>query len=253
MEWRRVSDWKQTISLVELRDVPLSGLVTPHEQLRERFPRFAALVADAGLARVEPDVAQRLRAAGAVIYEVGYHRGSDGLLYAEIAGGRRQEQQVDVGALDYGEASDDERDVLHDDGVDAILRTLSEGVITERAVILAHHAPPLTDAPVPGDDKELSAIEALDPSQLPDVSEATIRRVAEALRTVKPPQLGPSLTPEQRRAYMRKAGVVGVLSLVVAVGGWIEGAPILGMLAALVAVLCATIVLLHAVALRQAR
>lgn len=253
MTWRRVADWKQTITLVELLDLPISRLVTPEAQLRDRFPRLAALVAETKLARVEPALAKRLQAAGATTYDVGYHRGSDGLMFAEVVRGQRSERQVDVNALDLGDLSgdtDDEADDLADDRVDALLRIFSEGRITERAVILAFHAPPATDAPAPLDEAALSAIDALAPAALPAVSEPFVARVAAALAVVKPPQLGPALPPERRRSYIRQAGVVGAIAGVAGIGGSLW-APVVGVLAAPVVVLCGAVIALHAVALRQ--
>ena len=253
MTWRRVSDWKHSITLVELRDLPIAGLVTPHEQLRERFPRFASVVAETGFARVEPDLAERLRAAGAHLYVVDYHRGVDCLSFGEIAGGRRGETLVDVSALDFGPLSDDELDAIRDDSVDALLQILSEGLVRERLVIVAFHAPPLTDTPEPLDEAELAAIEALDPALLPDASEATVDRVAQAYAAAQPAQYGPALTPEQRREFIRKAALVGVASLAVGLAGWRWVHPMILPLAAPVAVLCATVMAIHAIALRQGR
>ncbi|MGC4086412.1 MAG: hypothetical protein QM756_00665 [Polyangiaceae bacterium] len=256
MTWRRVSDWKQTITLVELQGLPIDGLVTPEEQLRERFPRLASWIAKTELARVEPDLADRLRAAGATTYDVGYHRVSDGLLFAEVARGGRDEVQVDVNSLDLGDLddfSDEVADTVSNDRVDALLRILSEGRVTERAVILAFHAPPLMSTPGPLDEAELSAIEALDPALLPDVSDEFVLRVSAALAATKPPQLGPSLTPEQRRTHMRKAGAVGSIAAIVGVSGWLWIHPLILVLATPVVVICGVIGSIYAVAIRQER
>lgn len=257
MTWRRVSDWKQTIALVDVRDLPFDGLSTPEMQLRERFPRLASWVAETALARVEPELAERIRAAGGVTYEVGYHRVSDGLLFAEVTRDHRYEEQVDVNALDLGELgepgelSDEELDSLSSDRVDALLSIVSEGQITERAVILASHAPPLTDTPGPLDQAELSAVEALDPAQLPRATEAFVDRVATAFAVMKPPEMTPLLTRKQRLSYMKKASVIGAIAAVAGIGGmlWV---PLLMVLAAPVVGLCAAIIALHAVALKHA-
>ncbi len=245
--------------LVDLRDPPIDGLVTPEAQLRDRFPRLASWVAETEFARVEPDLARRLQAAGATTYEVGYHRGVDGLMFAEAQRGQRHEEQVDMSSLGLDALTDEELDALTDeeldalanDRVDALLRIFSEGLVTERIAILAFHAPPLTDTPGPLDEAALSAIEALDPALLPDAPEPFVDRVAAALAVAKTPQFGPSLTPEQRRAYMRKAGVVGVVFFVAGVGGVLWVHPFIGVFALPVTVLCLVIVVLHAVALRQ--
>src|SRR5258706_7955866 len=86
--WRRVSDWKQTVTVVDLADVEPAflrahGLVRPDDRLRARFPRLARLAATTRFARVAPSLAKLLHAAGVATYEVGYHRGSDGMLFAD--------------------------------------------------------------------------------------------------------------------------------------------------------------------------
>jgi hypothetical protein len=74
--WRRVSDWKRTVRLVDLADVTdelakTHGLVRPQERLRERgFVRLAALVATTRLARVDDSLATELHEAGIATYQV---------------------------------------------------------------------------------------------------------------------------------------------------------------------------------------
>ena len=261
-EWRRVSDWKQTIALVDLADVDAKfmeahGLLPPEETLRPRFPRLARLAATTRFARVEPPIAKLLHEAGIATYEVGYHRGSDGLLFAEESGRGRRSRDVDIARLverlGDDENDDDAYDRLRRDAVDAVLRVLSEGLLTERAAIVAAAVPPLS-AQHEGDafEERLAESEGLDPGALPDVTAGLVERVASALSeiTASPaPPPGPELPPEVRRAYQRKAAIVGFAALTAALLG-LAYAPFVAVLALPVLALCLVIIALHAVALR---
>lgn len=249
--WRRVADWKRTITLVHLDDVALpAGWATPADRLEERFPRLATAVAASRFARVEAPEAKALRARGVPLYEVGYHRGSSGFLLADEHGGQRETVDLDAGALAAGVFPAEDDDAF-DDVVDALLRIHTEGLLTERAVILAAAAPALgPSAPLTADElTEAELAEALDPADLPHAPDATVDAVAAAL--ARPPDPDP-MRPEVRRAYMRKAGGIGALALAVGLVGLVT-TPVLTVLAGPVVVLCAFIVTVHALALRGRR
>lgn len=222
--------------------------MTPEAQLRERFPRLASLVASTKVARVEHALAKRLRAAGAVTYEVGYRGKTEELTFVRIERGRRYEEHVDMNSLDLGDSPEEELETVVEDRVDAVLRILSQGLVTERAVILAFHAPPLTDAPRRLDVRALSAVEALDPTLLPDAPEPFVHRVKEALAAV-----APSFTPEQLRTYIRNASVVGAIASLIGLGGWLWVHPFIAGITAPVIVICLIVASMYALELRQVR
>lgn len=249
--WRRVADWKRTITLVHLGDLDLpAGWATPADRLGDRFPRLAAAVTAARFARVEEPGARVLRSRGVPLYEVGSHRGSSGFFLADDAGGERDTVDLDAGALAAGIFPADD-DAAFDDVVDALLRIHTEGLLTERAVILAAAAPALGPAaPLTADElAEAGIAEALDPADLPHAPDATVDAVAAALAS--PPAPDP-MPPEVRRAYIRKAGGIGVLAVVVGLVG-LATSPLLTVFASPVVVLCALLVTIHALALRGHR
>jgi len=260
VHWRRVSDWKQAIVLVDLADVEPAilaalDLVRPEGRLRARFPGLARLVASTRFVQVDRPLAKRLHEAGVSTYEVGYHRVSDGLFFAEESRDGRRTRDVDiarlVGELVGDRDDDDAWSRTSDDAVDAALRVISDGLLTERAVIVAAVVPSLSAR---GDDEEesLSDYETLGSSELPDVAPELVDRVATALSAIaaSPRSLhGPALLPEARRAYQRKAAVVAVAALAVALLGWAY-APWLAVFALPVLVLCGIVIAIHAFALR---
>ncbi len=245
--WRRIADWtKCSVTLVELREISSLGLVTPEAQLRERFPRLASWVAATKVARLEGSMKRRLRDAGVVIYEVEYRSKSEELTFVRNERGRRQVKSVDINALDLGDIDDGSEDVVFD-CVDGLLRVFSDGLVTERAVILALAAPPLADRPRRLRDAKYERLEALDPALLPDVEESFVQRVREALTIA----LMPSYTTEQLRAYIRNALVVGALASAVALGGWLWVHPVIAALAAPVILVCSIVASMYALELRQ--
>lgn len=265
--WRRVSDWKVSVRLVDVTDVDAPflaehGLVLPAERLRARFPKLAELVESTRFARVDDALAKALHAAGVSTFVVGYHRGSDGMLFADETATDRRERDLDMGALvallDAAEERDDEDDEAHDgrrnDAVDAVLRILSEGVLTERAVIVAAAIPSLSkDDESDAMPEPLARIEGFDPALLPDVAPDLQERVAAALvelESTPRAMPGQQLSREARRAYQKKAAVVGLAGLVAALIGWLY-APMVTVFAVPVVVLAATVIVLHEVALRR--
>ena len=262
-QWRRVSDWKASVKLVWTEQVgpevlAAEGWVTPAGQLRGLWPGLAALAEEHGFARVEDEVAERLRAQGARIVEVGYHRVSDGYLYRELGPGLGTEAEVDAGALLAllrQDGTDDVRDDLAADLVDALLRIHSKGDLMERAVMVAAQLPPL--GPPRALDAEaveaLEALEALGPRGLPDASEAWVDEVAEALARLSPhPGPEPHLEESARRGYIKKASALGGAALLVAVASWTTW-PIVAVFAVPLATVCFVVVALHAAALAQER
>ncbi len=262
VEWRRVCDWKQTVLLVDLAEVTpefldLQGLVKPEERLGARFPRLARLVASTRYVRVERALARLLHQAGVATFEVGYHRGSDGLSFAEASRFPRQSKDVDmaalVGCLTSDETDEDEYDRLRADAVDAVLRILSEGLLTERAVIVAALAPPLSSSTASGEaESSWQDFEALDARTLPDVEPEFVERVAAALSEIEarprmPPN--PALSPDVRRAYQRKALVMGLVALAAGLIGMMV-APVVAVFSVPVLAVCSIIVAIHAMALK---
>lgn len=259
---RRVADWKQTILVVLMEDLQPSlleahGLTPPAARLRPRAPRLAALAEGAQLARVGEESARLLRAEGVTVFEIGYHRGSDALSFTEIGPSWRDAQEVEMGPLltDLTDGADDDTyDRVREEAVDAVLRILSEGAITERALIVAALTPPL-DADAE-ESEALAELEALDPSRLPEVDPGLVDRVATHLarqlsRGPRPPS-GANLPPEARRAYQRKAAAVGLVALAALALG-VRYAPMLAAVSAPVVAVCAIVIAIHALALRQER
>lgn len=235
--WRRLADWKREVTLVHRGDLdaPLLarlGLVDPVERVD---PALAAALEASGWLRAGPVAARALRQAGVPTWTVGYHRGSDGLLVAEDGPGGHAERQVEAAALA------DEHDDL-DDVVDALVRILSEGALSEAAVLLAAAAPAL------GEDADVEP--GGDPADLPAASDALVDAVAARLAAYRPPRPGSDLSPAQRRAYQRQAALLGAVGLAL-VGAGLAFAPMLAALASPLVVLAAVILLLHEVALRQ--
>lgn len=263
--WRRLSDWKRTVRLVDLADVDefaqVHGLVRPEQRLRERgSTRLAELLATTRLVRVDASLATKLRDAGVWTYEVGYHRVSDGLMFAEETRFGREQRDVDMGLVVaelLGEdADDDEYDNVSADAVDALLRIFSEGLVTERAVLVAVAVPPLAEGSDHDDsdqELELEAYESLDPDELPDVSDSFVERVAAAFAaTDDSPRVavGPDLSPEARRSHQKKAAGVGFAALVAGVAGLVW-APMIAALVSPIIVLCLVVIALHEMVLRQ--
>lgn len=247
--WRRLSDWKHEVQLVHLDDLPpallaAEGLPDPVAQL-EALPHLAAALASTGFVRVDDEaLATRLRDAGVPTSEVAYHRGVDGLGYASD-GGRTE---IDVAQL--APLLDDDDDEAWSEVVDAVLRVLSEGLLTEAAVLLAAELPPLGHPLTPDDTERLGA---LDPDTLPRAPDDLLDRVADALprlETSSVPGPLPDLTPDQRRAYQRQALGVGLLALV-GTGVGLAVAPMLCVLTAPVLVLCGVVWAIHWAILRQ--
>ncbi len=257
--WRRVSDWKTSVTLVRFAEVPPAfmqerELVPPAERAREDAPRLTALLEETGFVRIGGALAKELERAGVTTWTVGYHRGSDGLEFRLGSDGRG----VDMGALVstmLDDKDDDEAfDRLRDDAVDAVLRLLSEGELTERAVLLATLFPPLTHDDVEL-DPELAALEAEGGAGLPSVSGDFVDLVARAFARLestprKPP--GPILTADQRRRYIRQATVLGGATTIVTVVTLVW-TPWVAVFAAPILVLSATVIAIHALALRQLR
>lgn len=262
MSWRGVSDWKTTITVVSLADVDAGwmaeeGWVTPAEQVREGWPRIAGLADAVGVARVEGDAVKVLRERGVTLWEVSYHRGSDGFLCRALDGAHTEEVGVETGALVselMGDSEDDERwDQLQGDVVDALLRIASGGALTERAVIIAALVPPLGPTAEPPDRAELDACEAFEPSALPDVAPELVDEVRAALRALPTaPTSGPDLAPEVRRTYQKKAAGAGAALLAVAYLAR-DVAPGVSVVAIAFAALCLVIILIHAGQLVQQR
>ncbi|MBS2031277.1 MAG: hypothetical protein JST54_25485 [Deltaproteobacteria bacterium] len=257
MSWRRISDWKIALTLVRVAEVPLAlmrdlQLVLPADRIRDVAPRLAELAASTSFARVEPQVAEKLSAAGITLWQVGYHRGSDGMLFA-MGPERRDLEMTRLVALLLDDRDDDEAfDRLRDDAVDAVLRVLSEGEVTERAVLIAALLPPLSAGPAEL-DAELAEHERDGGAGLPEVSQALVDQVAAALAKLEsmprqPP--GPQLSAEARRRYIKQSAIVGgvasVLSLVA-----LHWAPWIAVFASPVIVICLTAIAIHALALRQ--
>jgi hypothetical protein len=253
--WRRVSDWNDTITLVDMADVDerflsAHGVVRPEQRLRARFPRLADLAATTGFARVDATVASRLHAAGVPTYDVGYRRASGRLLIADQNKSGRAEHDLDVALasrlLDHGGDDDPARSDL----VDALLRIYSEGLLTERAVIVADLAPPLAAGESRAEDGDgLEPFEALVATGLPDVSSDFVDRVASALAASESwPRAAtqPPAVPTLRRAHRVKALVVGLVALVVALVG-IRFAPVLAVVALPVVLLCGVIIVVQTV------
>jgi hypothetical protein len=257
-----VSDWKTTVHLVDVADVDRAfltehGLELPADRLRARFPKLAALAASTRFARVDAALAKTLHAAGVATYEVGYHRGSDGMLFADANASGRKARELDMGALGalLAPTDDDEaNDRLRSDAVDAVLRILSEGLLTERAVIVAAAVPALSAEDESADMPEpLATVEGFDPALLPDdVTPELERRVAAALAELESaprPVPGPVLAPEARRAYQKKAALVGLGGLVLTLIAKLY-VPMLMVLAIPLVVFAAAIIALHESALR---
>jgi len=256
-----VSDWKQTVTLVDLADVEPAfldahGLVRPAERLRPRSRLLAEVAATTRFARVDRALAKLLHQAGVATYDVGYHRGSDGLLFADENRHGRHSRNVDIAGLlsrllaDGGD--DDAYDGLRSDAVDAVLRVLSEGLLTERAVIVAASVPPLSARDESDKIEDTSGdYEGLQAGPLPDVAPEIVERVASALSEVAAsPPPGPHLPAEARRAVQRKAGAVGLVGLAAAMLG-LAYAHIIAVIAVPVVVFCTVIVVVHGVALRD--
>ena len=133
-----------------------------------------------------------------------------------------------------------------------MLRVLSEGELTERAVLVAALLPPLSAGPVEL-DTELAEHERDAGAGLPEVSNAVVEQVASALAELssmprQPP--GPQLTPEARRGYIRQSSIVGGIATVLSMIS-LHWTPWIAVFASPVIVICLTAIAIHALALRQ--
>lgn len=259
MTWRRISDWKHTVTLVRLADVPPdvlrdAQLVPPADRVRDVAPRLAELATSTGFARVEPRVSKKLSAAGVTLWQVGYHRVSDGMLFAMDREQRDLDMSALVGLLLDDDDDDETFDRLQDDSVDAVLRILSEAELTERAVLVATLLPPLAAGPVEL-DAELAEHERDGGAGLPDVSNELVEQVAAALAKLEsmprqPP--GPQLTPEARRRYIKQSVIVGGLATAISVIT-LPWAPWVAVFAGPVIAICLMAIAVHWTVLRQQR
>jgi hypothetical protein len=256
--WRRLSDWKHQIYLVDRADLSTAflrehGLADPVEALRARFPAVAEALETTRFVRFEEELEGALATAGIGTCEVGYHRGVDVLSYVDHpAGGRkaggRGDHQLDAAEL---AAELDEETYPIEDMVDALLRIHSGGTLTERAVLLAAVVPVL--GPVDAVVEDESALRDCDPSTLPEVSKAFIQRVKRFLskRKPKPPTgVWPDLTIAQRRGGQKQGAAMCALGLVGSAVGALY-APMLIAISVPIAVLGAIVVILHEAALRR--
>ena len=258
MSWRRISDWKITYTLVRLADVPAellrdSQLLLPADRVRAIAPQLAELATNAGFVRVEPTLAKALDKAGVTLWQVGYHRGSDGMFFAMGREQRNLDMSRLVGELLEDRDDDEAFDRLRDDSVDAVLRVLSEGELTERAVLLAALLPPLASGGVEL-DAGLAEHERDGGAGLPDVSQQLVDQVAAAMAKLastprQPP--GPQLTPEARRRYIKQCSLVGAIAIVGTVVAY-PWFPWVAVFAAPVIVICLMAITLHAMVLRNA-
>lgn len=249
--WRRLADFKQDMVLARIEDLDWEwireqGWTQPVEALRPRWPRLAGLLEEGGLVRLDPKIVAQIQAERVPTLEVGYFRGNDGLRYAERGPEERFEEQLDVASLAVEVAGEDE-DAPIEDGVDALLRVLSEELVSERAVLLAALAPSV-GPPAPMDEAALDAHEALDPGALPRASDALVDAFAQALaRRRAEPSPGPGPSREQRRVYVRKAGAIGAFTVLI-VGALLPFHPAIAVIGAPVIVLCAIIIAVHTLA-----
>lgn len=253
MPWRRLADWKNEVHLVDLADVDDAflesrGLTHPVGALLARWPDMAAALERTRHVRVDEELVAALHAAGVPTIEIGYHRGAEGLSYADRGPGGEGETHVDLAEL-VGDL--DEHELSIDDAVDAVLRIYSEGLLTEKAVLVAAVVPTLGGTSQPAD--ESVGLEHLDPAELPEVDEAVVDRVA-ALMSVRqdatPTGVRPDLTVEQRRGYQKQAAVAGVVGLGLVAASFFA-MPMLAVLGAPVLALAAIVFVVHEAVIRQ--
>jgi len=220
--WRRISDWKLELQLVSLADVPAQLIaeqrwVLPADALAPAWPRLSALAAEVKLARVSPEVAALLRARGVTLHGFGFHRVSEGWYYART-GADPVRYAGDLHAMLPDTATDDDDEAFDDlrsSVVDAILRAASDGVLNERAVLIANEAAPLGPAAPVLAEAGMAEHERLGAAGFaPPASRELVEHVRAQLRSEPAPR--PPLSREMVR-NVRKALAVGVAGVGVAV------------------------------------
>jgi len=220
--WRRISDWKWDLQLVSLADVPPQLIaeqrwVVPADAMATAWPRLSALAAEVKLARVSPEVAKLLQARGITLHAFGYHRGSDGWFYVRTGSHpvRYSGENVDFLPDTLKDNDDDDAfDQFCDSVVDAILRAASDGVLSERTVLIANDAAPLGPGGPVVDEGERAEHERLGADGLPPPADPElVEHVWTRLHA--PPAPRPPLSPGVAMAA-RLAGAAGVVALGVA-------------------------------------
>ncbi len=224
------------------------GLAHPVEALRARSPDMAVALERTRHVRVDEDLVAPLHAAGVPTIEIGYHRGVEGLSYADRGPLGDGETHVNLAEL-VGDLDEDELSI--EDAVDALLRIHSEGLLTEGAVLVAAVVPTLGGQKQPAD--ESMELEGLDPAELPDVDEAVVDRVAALMSERQDPAptgVWPDLTVEQRRGYQKQAAVAGMVGLGL-VGAGVVAVPMLAVIGAPVLALAGIVFVIHEAVIRQ--